>query len=55
VDAFLSNRLNFAKIPDLIEQSTTNIVSISSPTIDDYFEMDKEIRHKTNELIIKGI
>ncbi|NLN73464.1 MAG: 1-deoxy-D-xylulose-5-phosphate reductoisomerase [Bacteroidales bacterium] len=55
VDAFLNNRLNFAKIPDLIEQSTANIVSISGPTIDDYFEMDKEIRHKTNELIIKGI
>ncbi len=53
VYAFLNDKINFLQISDVIEycMETTNF--ILKPALDDYFETDREVRHKANELVNK--
>ncbi len=53
VEAFLQNKIKFTDIPVLIEHCIQGFVNIKNPNIDDYFNVDKEIRIKANEQINK--
>jgi 1-deoxy-D-xylulose-5-phosphate reductoisomerase len=52
VDAFLKNKIGFLKMPDVIEKCMEKVKFISHPTINDYFETDKETRLMADELIV---
>lgn len=51
VNAFLHDRIGFLDMSDIIENIMINSQIIKTPTLEDYFETDKLIRIKTNELI----
>jgi len=51
VQAFLQNRISFNHIPLLIEQAMHEDSFIAKPSLEDYFESDKETRIKTLERI----
>lgn len=53
VDAFLQNKVKFTDIPLIIEHCIQGIVNVKNPSMDDYFNIDKEIRIKANEQINK--
>jgi 1-deoxy-D-xylulose-5-phosphate reductoisomerase len=51
VEAFLENRIGFAKMPDLIEKCMESVHFVEKPALDDYFLTDKAARIKATELI----
>ncbi len=51
VEAFLENRIGFAKMPDLIEKCLESVHFVEKPALDDYFLTDKAARIKATELI----
>jgi 1-deoxy-D-xylulose-5-phosphate reductoisomerase len=51
VEAFLGNRIGFAKMPDLIEKCMESVHFVEKPALDDYFLTDKAARIKATELI----
>jgi len=51
VEAFLGNRIGFAKMPDLIEKCLESVHFVEKPALDDYFLTDKAARIKATELI----
>lgn len=53
VEAFLQNKIKFTDIPTLIEHCIQGIGNVKNPSMDDYFNVDKEIRIKANEQINK--
>lgn len=52
VDAFLKNRLEFLRMPVIIEKCMDQAVFIKHPTIRDYMECDTETRRMAEELIV---
>ncbi|RYD75385.1 MAG: 1-deoxy-D-xylulose-5-phosphate reductoisomerase [Sphingobacteriales bacterium] len=44
VEAFLKAKISFLKMSDIIENSLQNISHITAPSLQDYFETDKETR-----------
>jgi 1-deoxy-D-xylulose-5-phosphate reductoisomerase len=51
VGAFLKNKISFLKMPDIIEKCMNTIVFITHPSVQDYFDTDKETRLITERLI----
>lgn len=51
VSAFLHDRIGFLEMSDIIEEIMMTSEIITKPTLEDYFETDRLIRIKTNELI----
>ena len=51
VAAFLNDRVKFTDMPRLIERAMDEATYILKPTLDDYLETDKEIRHIVEEWI----
>ncbi|MBS4012721.1 MAG: 1-deoxy-D-xylulose-5-phosphate reductoisomerase [Bacteroidetes bacterium] len=51
VEAFLNDKVNFLKMPEIIEQIMAKMTFIATPTYDDFFETDKITRIYTNELL----
>lgn len=51
VNAFLHDRIGFLEMSDIIEKIMATSEVIKNPTLEDYFETDRLIRIKTNELI----
>lgn len=51
VSAFLHDRIGFLEMSDIIEEIMITSEIITKPTLEDYFETDRLIRIKTNELI----
>ncbi len=55
VESFLTEKIKFTEIPDIIENAIENISFINKPTLEDYFETDRETRIYTQKLINKTI
>jgi 1-deoxy-D-xylulose-5-phosphate reductoisomerase len=53
VDAFLHDRLRFLEIAEIIEETMAKAFYIKNPTIEDYFETDRESRQITKQLLSK--
>ena len=53
VQAFISEKIGFAGISKLVEQSESEVDFIKNPSIDDLFETDLLAREKANEIIKK--
>lgn len=51
VFAFLDGKINLYDIGKIVEKMLSNHLLIKNPTIDEIFEIDNEIRLKTNELL----
>lgn len=51
VEAFLKKRINLQQIPDIVEKSMGSIGFISTPSLEDYFETEKQTRQKAIEFI----
>lgn len=51
VEAFLGEKIGFLQMSDLIEKTLNHISFIGAPTLDDYFNTDKETRNYTKTLI----
>ena len=51
VDAFLKGKIGFFAMSDIIEQTISETVFISSPTLDDYIATDREARARSSEKI----
>lgn len=51
VAAFLNKQIGFHQLPDIIEHSIQKMSYIHKPTMNDYFETDKETRIIANKLI----
>jgi len=51
VEAFLNKKTGFLGIPDIIEGTLGRSVFISSPSLDDYMETDRQARRIAKELI----
>jgi 1-deoxy-D-xylulose-5-phosphate reductoisomerase len=51
VQAFLSDRISFLQMPEIIEQTMGKATFIKNPNLEDYIQTDKEIRILTSALI----
>lgn len=51
VQAFLSDKVNFLQMPEIIEQIMEKAAFIKNPNLDDYVQTDKETRILTSALI----
>jgi 1-deoxy-D-xylulose-5-phosphate reductoisomerase len=51
VDAFLSDRLGFLEISDVIDQCMTEVEYFSNPSLEDYVQTDSITRIKAKEII----
>lgn len=51
VDAFLSKRIGFLDIPDVIEKSLEKSDYIRAPVLEDYFESDRQAREVARAII----
>ena len=51
VDAFLKDKIRFLEMSDVIEKVMDKATFIKIPSIDDFYETDKEAREITEELI----
>ncbi|MCD8378560.1 MAG: 1-deoxy-D-xylulose-5-phosphate reductoisomerase [Candidatus Gastranaerophilales bacterium] len=54
VFAFLDGKINLFEIYQITEKIYSSHIPIKNPSIDEIFEVDKEIREKTKELINRG-
>jgi 1-deoxy-D-xylulose-5-phosphate reductoisomerase len=53
VPAFLEKKIRFTEIPEIIEQTTTNIKLIKNPTLQDYLDTDQQARQIAGERVQK--
>lgn len=53
VAAFLHDRIGFMQMSAVIEKTMSKVALVKKPTLDDYFEIDKESRIVAEELINK--
>jgi 1-deoxy-D-xylulose-5-phosphate reductoisomerase len=44
VQAFLTDRISFLQMPEIIEQTMEKATFVKAPTLDDYIQSDKEVR-----------
>jgi 1-deoxy-D-xylulose-5-phosphate reductoisomerase len=51
VKAFLEDKINFIKIPEIIEETMSKASYIDNPSLDDYSESDEEARYIARQLI----
>jgi 1-deoxy-D-xylulose-5-phosphate reductoisomerase len=51
VEAFLQDKIDFLKMPELVAKCMQTMPHIANPTLDDYMNTDKETRIKAYELI----
>jgi 1-deoxy-D-xylulose-5-phosphate reductoisomerase len=51
VDAFLTDRIDFLGIPDVIETCMEKVSFVNDPSLDDYINTDEEARNVAQELI----
>ena len=51
VQAFLSDRISFLQMPEIIEKAMNKAVFIKNPNLEDYIQTDKEIRIVTSVLV----
>lgn len=51
VEAFLHDKIGFMEMPELIEKAITQTSYVEKPTLEDYFEVDKEARQRTQSFI----
>lgn len=55
VKAFLHEKVNFLKMPDIIEQTMQKITYVAQPTIDDYIACDTDARGHAQWLVDKQL
>lgn len=55
VQSFLSEKISFLQLPDVIEHTIQKINYIANPTLDDYFNTDKESRIIATQFINQQI
>jgi 1-deoxy-D-xylulose-5-phosphate reductoisomerase len=55
VKAFLHEKVNFLKMPDIIEQTMQKIAYVPQPTIDDYIACDADARGHAQWLVDKQL
>ncbi|MEI6348143.1 MAG: 1-deoxy-D-xylulose-5-phosphate reductoisomerase [Bacteroidota bacterium] len=55
VEAFLNKKIGFLQLSDIIEHTIQKVGFIAKPTMDDYFETDKESRIIAKQLINQSI
>jgi 1-deoxy-D-xylulose-5-phosphate reductoisomerase len=55
VEAFLNKKIGFLQLSDIIEHTIQKVGYIPKPTMDDYFETDKESRIIAKQLINQSI
>ena len=53
VKAFLTDTIKFLAIADVIEQGMQKATYIKNPSLEDYFQSDRETRTITKEIIKK--
>jgi 1-deoxy-D-xylulose-5-phosphate reductoisomerase len=51
VEAFLQEKISFLQMSDIIEKTLHNINYLAQPSLNDYFETDRETRSYTRSLI----
>jgi 1-deoxy-D-xylulose-5-phosphate reductoisomerase len=51
VQAFLSDRISFLQMPDIIEETMEKATFIKNPNLEDYIQTDKEIRILTSAMV----
>ena len=51
VQAFLSDRISFLQMPDIIDETMEKATFIKNPNLEDYIQTDKEIRILTSALV----
>jgi 1-deoxy-D-xylulose-5-phosphate reductoisomerase len=51
VDAFLKGKIDFLRIPDIIEKTMNEMPFISAPSLEDYQQTDRETREYTGRLM----
>ncbi len=54
VQAFLTERIGFNQIPEVIEKSMQTSTFIQKPTLEDYIETDRETREKVEKSLKKS-
>ncbi len=53
VQAFLSDKISFLQMPEIIEEIMSKASFIKTPDLDDYIQTDKEIRISTSAMVKK--
>ena len=53
VHAFLTDRISFLRMPEIIEETMGKASFVKNPDLDDYILSDKEVRIMTSALIKK--
>ena len=51
VQAFLTERISFLQMPEIIEQTMAKATYLQSPNLEDYIQTDKEVRILTSALV----
>ncbi|MFY9151291.1 MAG: 1-deoxy-D-xylulose-5-phosphate reductoisomerase [Prolixibacteraceae bacterium] len=51
VQAFLTDKISFLQMPEIIEQTMAKASYIQSPVLDDYIQSDKEVRILTSAMV----
>lgn len=51
VQAFLTERISFLQMPEIIEQTMQKATYLKSPNLEDYIQTDKEVRILTSALV----
>lgn len=51
VQAFLTEKISFLQMPEIIEQTMAKASYIQSPVLDDYIQSDKEVRILTSAMV----
>jgi 1-deoxy-D-xylulose-5-phosphate reductoisomerase len=51
VQAFLTEKISFLQMPEIIEQSMQKAAYLKSPNLEDYIQTDKEVRILTSALV----
>lgn len=54
VNAFLQNKVGFLEMSEMIEKTMERVAFIEHPTLEDYFESDREARVYTTEFLKKS-
>jgi len=55
VNAFLTNKVGFLEMSEMIEKTMEKISFLEHPTLEDYENSDREARHFAGELVKKGL
>ena len=51
VEAFLKERIRFSEIPEVIEETITRSSFLPQPSMEDYFNMDREARNVATQIV----